>query len=227
MRYKKRRGRRMCSRFYIDKTEETRPYVQAAADSPLASRMVDRLGRPLKTEGEIFPTDMVPVIATSRSRRQTVFPMVWGFRLKGLDRPVINARSETAPVKISFKEAWEKRRCAVPASWYYEWEHYAAPDGTMKAGDKYAIQPAGETAMYLAGLYRMQRYRDLDYPVFAVLTRAPSVSVRSIHDRMPVVLPPERIPAWINPDSAADEIRAVLDMALTDMVAEKEEKRRQ
>lgn len=208
----------MCCRYYMEMSPELKPYVDEAKRSPLSSKMINILGKPLKTEGEIFPTDMVPVIATSKSRRQTVFPMVWGLDVKGLDRPVVNARVETAGTKPSFKDAWLTRRCIIPTSYYFEWEHFKRPDGKVKTGDKYAIQPENCTITYLAGLYQMQEYRGLTYPVFAVLTREPTEELRKIHDRMPVVIPEDAIADWISPDKKAEE---VMPMALTEMVAEK------
>ena len=204
----------MCCRYYMEMSPELKPYVDEAKRSPLSSKMINILGKPLKTEGEIFPTDMVPVIATSKSRRQTVFPMVWGFDVKGLDRPVVNARVETAGTKPSFKDAWLTRRCIIPASYYFEWDH--RPDG--KTGDKYAIQPENCTITYLAGLYQMQEYRGLTYPVFTVLTREPSEELKKIHDRMPLILPHSVIQDWINPEKKAEDM---IGYAITEMVAEK------
>ena len=208
----------MCCRYYMEMSPELKPYVDEAKRSPLSPKMIGLLGKPLKTEGEIFPTDMVPVIATSRSRHQTVFPMVWGFNVKGLDRPVVNARVETAKDKTSFRNSWFTRRCIIPASYYFEWKHFKRPDGKTKAGAKYAIQPENCTITYLAGLYQMQQYRGLTYPVFTVLTREPSEELKNIHDRMPVVMPEDAIADWINPDKKAEDL---IPMALCEMVPEK------
>ena len=209
----------MCCRYYMEMSPELRPYVEQAKRKKLTVKMIDRLGKPLKTEGEIFPTDMVPVIAPDQDGKQTVFPMVWGFDVKGLDKPVVNARVETAEKKASFKEAWLSHRCVIPASWYFEWEHFKRPDGKVKTGDKYAIQPEGQTITYIAGLYQMQEFRDLHYPVFTVLTREPGETVSRIHDRMPVILPADLIADWIKPDSKPGEI---VSHALTEMFAEKQ-----
>lgn len=180
--------------------------------------MIDILGKPLKTEGEIRPTDMDPVIATSKSRHQSVFPMVWGFDVKGLDRPVMNARVETAGTKSSFKESWLTHRCIIPASWYFEWEHFKRPDGKTETGNKYAIQPVGASITYIAGLYQLQEYRGLTYPVFTVLTCEPSEELKKLHDRMPVVMPENAIADWINPEKKAEDM---IPLALSEMVMEK------
>ena len=78
-------------------------------------------------------------------------------------RPEDNARAETAAEKPTFREAWAKHRCAIPASWYFEWEH----DEKKRAGQKYALKPEGEDLIWLAGLYRMEG----ELPVFVILTR--------------------------------------------------------
>ncbi len=204
----------MCCRYYMEESPELRPYVEAAKRSSLLEKMVAKLARPLIASGEVRPTNIVPVIAPSRKKEPAVYPMVWGFT--GKTAPLVNARSETAAVKPTFRESWEKRRCVIPASWYFEWEHRAAPDGTQKTGDKYMIQPAGASSLFLAGLYRMEKLGDLTYPVFTVLTKEPTEELRRLHDRMPVILPRSAVAAWIDPDGRPE---AILGAALRDMIA--------
>ena len=206
----------MCCRYYMEMSPELRPYVQAANMSRLGLKMIARLGKPLVTKGEVRPCDMVPVIAPNSNGQRSVYPMVWGFNVTGLDKPVINARVETAHEKKAFKEAWTSHRCIIPASWYFEWA--PAKDGKAKEKDKYALQPSGASVTYLAGIYQMQQYRELTYPVFTILTREPSEELRKIHDRMPLILPSSAIDDWINPKSDVDNL---LKLAVTDLVAEK------
>ena len=106
----------MCCRYYTDMSPELRPYVEAVKSSRLGQIMVEKLGKPLVTYGEVFPSNMVPVIASDKNGKQSVFPMIWGFNVKGLYKPVVNARVETAREKKSFKEAWSTRRCIIPSS---------------------------------------------------------------------------------------------------------------
>ncbi|MBR4343497.1 MAG: SOS response-associated peptidase [Lachnospiraceae bacterium] len=208
----------MCCRYYMEMSPELRPYVEAAGHSQLGLTMIEKLGKPMIKKGEVCPTNMVPVIAPNKNGQKSVFPMVWGFNIKGLDQPVINARVETAGEKKSFKDSWASHRCVIPASWYYEWEHFVSDNGKIKTGDKYAIQPSGSSVTYIAGLYKIEKYRDFTYPVFTILTRQSDESVKKIHDRMPFILPYSAIDEWIDPKTNA------LDMiknSITDMVMEK------
>lgn len=208
----------MCCRYYMEMSPELRPIVEEMNRAPLAAKMRDRLGKPLTTEGEVRPTDIVPVIAPSPSGNRKVFPMLWGFTAKGVDRPVVNCRVESAAEKPLWKDAWAKHRCIVPASWYFEWEHLLTPSGKSKTGDKYMIQPRGAEMCYMAGLYRIEEFRDLKYPVFAILTRAPSPELARLHDRMPLILPASSIDSWIKPDA---DPSVLMKAAVTDMVFEK------
>ncbi len=204
----------MCTRFYIEKeTPLLLGFMNKAVFSPLAGRFMNIKAKNVTTSGEIRPTDVVPVIAPSSTGAKAVYPMLWGFTLPGSNKPLVNARTETAADKPTFKDAWKSRRCIIPASWYFEWEHFKGDDGKIKTGDKYMIRPVDSAVTWLCGLYRIEN----DLPVFTVLTREPSEELRRIHDRMPLILPEEKIDEWIRPDSRPENI---LPYALTDMIFE-------
>ena len=120
----------MCGRYYIAEDDL----------SDELSRIIDELNRKktpegLKTSGEIFPSDIVPVLANSRKQDVQPFAMRWGYAFPN-GRPIINARSETAAQKPMFKDGMRQRRCVIPASHYFEWERRGA------VRTKYAIRPA-------------------------------------------------------------------------------------
>ena len=204
----------MCCRYYADLSPELRPYIEAANNSSLAARFRRDLGKPLTVEGEIFPSMVVPVLATGRSGRKKAFPMKWGYTIPGLKRTVVNARSESAAAKQSFADSWNFHRCIIPASCYFEWEHLSFPDGRKKTGGKYKIFPADGNLTYLAGLYRIEN----GLPEFVVLTKAPEANLFFIHDRMPLIFPPELTDAWIDPHANPE---ALLPFAEKNMVYKK------
>ena len=200
----------MCCRYWADESPELREIVEQMNRSPLVQRW-ERKSR-IRTYGEICPTDVVPVIAPDRHGSRAVFPMKWGFSGRSL---LLNARSETAASKPTFREAWERHRCIVPASWYFEWEHLRGENGRVRTGDKYRIQPRGSTMTWLCGLYRIEE----GLPVFVVLTREPGASIRFLHDRMPLIMPEQLVNEWIRPDAKPE---TMLPYALTDMHFENE-----
>ncbi|MBM7241805.1 SOS response-associated peptidase [Rhodococcus fascians] len=111
---------------------------------------------------------------------------------------LINARSETITEKPSFKKAASRRRCIIPADGYYEWEKR---DG---AKVPYFLHEQGVLAM--AGLYELWRDPtkaddDEDRWVWSatVLTSPAADALGHIHDRSPVVLPPELRASWLDP----------------------------
>ena len=201
----------MCCRYWADESPEIREIVEEMNKSPLVDKWQRTTG--ITTYGEIRPTNVVPVIASNRAGARAVFPMKWGFTGRTL---LMNARTETAPVKPTFKEAWASHRCIIPASWYYEWEHLTGNDGRKRTGAKYLIQPKGSDMTWLCGLYRIEN----GLPVFVILTREPGDEIRFIHDRMPLIMPGDYVNDWIKPDVKPEEL---LDAALTNMVYEKVE----
>ena len=187
----------MCGRVYMAPANpELRELVREMNRSRLAARFQDEKHEMLNAEGEVMPSSVIPVLALSKAGKQRVFPMKWGFsRKNGL---LINARAETASEKPTFREAWQKHRCVIPASWYFEWEHKEK----KIAGQKFALKPESSGLIWFAGLYRM----DNDLPSFVILTRPATEELIWMHDRMPVMLPESLIGQWINPEIPADEL---------------------
>ena len=209
----------MCTRYYLETIPDL---AEKLLSSPLGISMVDKLARSITSSGEIRPMDIVPTYATNKSGKISVFPMVWGFKPADNRSLIINAKIETVAEKSSFKDSWLHHRCAVPASWFYEWEHHKLSDGRELTGDKNLIQPKGLKGFYFAGLYRFEEFRNgpqqLKYPVFTILTREADMSMREIHDRMPVMIDKGSVRDWINPKGNPE---SVVERALTEMVSEK------
>ena len=199
----------MCCRYWTEESPELREIVEEMNRSPLLPRR-HKAGM-VKAFGEMRPTDVVPVLASDRNLKKAVFPMKWGYSGRTL---LMNARTETASEKPMFREDWQKHRCIVPASWYFEWEHLTGPDGKRHTGEKYRIRPGGSKMTWLCGLYRIEQ----GLPSFVILTREPGREIRFIHDRMPLIMPEELVSQWIRPDVRPAEL---LPFALTEMVYEK------
>ena len=203
----------MCTRFFIDESQRELQQIMSLAErNPLTDKFI-REGHPLMTKGEIRPTNVVPVIAPNPEGKKTVYPMKWGFKDNEHGNILYNARSESAGFKPTFKELWKAHRCVVPSSYYYEWQHYKSSDGRTKTGDKYMIQPVNSEVTLLCGLYRIED----ELPVFVILTREPSGDLAEIHERMPVIIPKDKVTEWITPENNPAE---VMPYVLTEMITE-------
>ena len=198
----------MCCRYWLGESPDILAITEEMNRSPLLAKWKDGT---VTVRGEAGPARVMPVIAPDRSGRRAVFPMKWGFAGRQL---LLNARTETAASRHIFAESWKHRRCIVPSSWYFEWEHFTGADGKKHTGAKYRIQPSKEDLTWLCGLYRIEN----GLPVFVVLTREPGGSIRFIHDRMPLIMPQSLINDWICPDNRPEEM---IRYALTDMIFEK------
>lgn len=184
----------MCGRYYVAELNMTEEML----------RIVDAVNRKytpqsVKTSGEIFPSDVVPVLANSRRQNVQPFAMRWGYSNPN-GRPIINARSETASVKPLFRDGMRQRRCLIPASHYFEWEHR----GSERI--RYAIRPRNSGMLYLAGIYQLEKHNDAVMPAFAILTRAAAPGISFIHDRMPVILPSASITDWLDNSNDPAEV---------------------
>ncbi|MDR6642753.1 putative SOS response-associated peptidase YedK [Luteibacter sp. 1214] len=127
---------------------------------------------------------------------------------------MINARADSivpAP-KPSFRNAFKKRRCLVPASGYFEWK------GEKGNKQPYFIHdPAGDLLMF-AGLWEGWRASQDDpwTHTFTIITGEPGKVSGDIHDRQPVILPPDLWQVWVegSPDEASATLVAVPEAEL-------------
>jgi len=103
----------------------------------------------------------------------------------------INARAETISEKPSFREAFQKRRCLIPADGFWEWETI----GKKKIPWKFA-RPGGEE-FCMAGLWEAWKSPEGILETFTIITTSPNELVRSVHDRMPVILSEDEGEVWL------------------------------
>lgn len=144
--------------------------------------------------GEIFPTDLAPVLISGRSGIEAV-PMAWGFPRWNGGGVVINARAETAAEKKMFRSSLFYRRLVVPSTGFFEWNR---TDG-RKRKDKYLIRLPNKPMLYMAGLYNFYKAPDgTESGRFVILTTGANEYVLPLHDRMPVILDGEEIKPWLS-----------------------------
>jgi putative SOS response-associated peptidase YedK len=149
---------------------------------------------------------------------------------------LINARAETLDEKPSFRDAFRDRRCLVLADGFYEWKPADADanadanadasadeaSGAGVKGRRKGGRSRGKTPYYIrlksggvftfAGLWAFWRGRDgSEVASCTIVTGEPNAMVAAVHDRMPVIVPPENRDAWLDPDHTDPEsLRQVL-----------------
>ena len=168
----------MCARFFVDdEVMDTVSEITASQDAEISNLR----------HGDVRPSGQAPII-TGKQDDLCADVMAWGFPRfdgKGL---VINARSESAAEKTMFRDSILRRRCAIPAKHFYEWD---------ASKNKITFWRTGEPVLYMAGIY--DRFDGMER--FTVLTTAANESVSRFHDRMPVILNRDELEPWIFEDS--------------------------
>ena len=122
---------------------------------------------------------------------------------------MINARMETVAEKPAFRRAFERRRAIIPADGYYEW--YQTDDTTASGRPRkqpFFIRPKDGSILAMAGLYELWRdpAKGDDDPTrwlwtCTVITTDAEDDLGRIHDRMPLMLTPDRYDAWLDPEN--------------------------
>jgi putative SOS response-associated peptidase YedK len=158
----------------------------------------------LEPSYNVAPTnDVYTVLEDGGVRRLEA--MHWGLVPIWADDPkignrMINARAETLADKNAYKHAYRKKRCIIPADGFYEWEKVTG----QKAKQPWYIQAADGRPLAFAGLWEVWRGPDRkgDEVLHSctIITGAPNEKMAEIHDRMPVILPPERWDTWLDRD---------------------------
>ena len=149
----------------------------------------------------IAPTQSVPVVRAIDNAKH-IDALRWGLipgwaKDADIGNKLINARSETAAEKPSFRSAFKKRRCIIPASGFYEWK--------KETGGKqpYYIRREDGKPLAFAGLWESWDGNANSGPLetFTILTTEPNELMRSVHNRMPVILEPADYDKWLNTDT--------------------------
>ncbi|MDE0943420.1 MAG: SOS response-associated peptidase [Alphaproteobacteria bacterium] len=106
----------------------------------------------------------------------------------------INARSETAGEKPTFRGAYQQRRCLIPADGFYEWQKI---DGGKQP---YWISRADGAPFVFAGLWETWNAGKAgEMTGFTVLTTTATETLHEIHHRMPVIIGKQNFAAWLDP----------------------------
>ncbi|RPF47698.1 putative SOS response-associated peptidase YedK [Hydrogenoanaerobacterium saccharovorans] len=141
-------------------------------------------GSDIKT-GEIYPTNIAPVLVAKGQRLEPA-PLIWGFpHFKG-SGVIINARAETAEEKRMFRDSLIRRRCVIPSTGFFEWQH-------DESKQKYRFNLSDTSTLYMAGFYSEFKGERR----YIILTTDANQSTADVHNRMPVVLQKSMLNDWV------------------------------
>ncbi len=146
----------------------------------------------------VAPTQEVAVVLVEGGKRQLEM-LRWGLIPSWADDPqigsrMINARSETVSEKPSFRGAFRKRRCLIPADGFYEWQR------TDSGKQPYHFRTKNGSPFAFAGLWESWSGDWEEIRSCTILTAEANEVVGEVHHRMPVIVAPENYEVWLDPD---------------------------
>lgn len=198
----------MCGRYVL--TEPRRLSKRFGLGAPVPAS--------LKPNYNVAPTQDMPTIIR-KDGKNLVKIMHWGIvPVWAKDKPrfafsTFNARAESLLEKPMWKKVFPSKRCLVPANGFYEWQKRA--DGKQP----FYIHSKEEELFAFAGLYDEWVDKDTGeiFDSYTIITTSPNKLMRSIHDRMPVILEKDEEAAWLD-DATQDagELMTLLDSYAAD-----------
>jgi putative SOS response-associated peptidase YedK len=144
-------------------------------------------------------------VAENREGERRLGELRWGLvpswaKDTSIGSRMINLRADTVSEKASFLKTLQKRRCILPADGFYEWKDM----GKGRKKQPFFIRAKDGRPLGLAGLWEVWKDRsDQDAEwlrTCTVITTEPNATLSALHDRMPVVLPPEAWDTWLDRD---------------------------
>jgi putative SOS response-associated peptidase YedK len=171
----------------------------------------------------VAPTDNLPIVRyDAKGGSRTLDLMRWGLvpywaKDIKIGFSTINAMAETVDTKPVFREAFQRRRCIVPIDNFYEWKQLGPTEK-----QPYAIALADRSLMALAGLWETWKSRANNETIrsFTIVTTTPNELCADLHNRMPVILPPEAWSMWLGEEAVEpDQLKSLLVPYTGSMVA--------
>ncbi len=174
--------------------------------------------RTLPVNWNIKPTEDIYIIKSVDNQRK-IDAVSWGLiapwakdgaaALRSQSQ-AINARSESVAEKPTFRSAFRKTRCLIPASGYYEW---ATELGSFKSKQPVYISRKDSQLLAFAGIFSSWVSPEgVVRKSAAIITCDAQGELAKIHNRMPVFLPRDDWDSWLNPDfTNQDKLKALID----------------
>ncbi|QOC90484.1 SOS response-associated peptidase [Micromonospora craniellae] len=168
----------------------------------------DETGGALVADYNVAPTDPVPLVRVTSEGHRALCLVRWGLVPPWSRSPagaarMINARAETVATSRAYAPSFARRRALVPADGWYEWVR--RPDGTKQP---FYMTPRDGSVLAFAGIWSVWGGSDDPLLTCSVVTTAALGELAEVHDRMPLLLPPDRWAAWLGVESEPAELLA-------------------
>ena len=132
----------------------------------------------------ISPSQNVNIIL--KNKFLSIESVNWGIQFfdktEYKNRKLINSRLETINKKIIFKDSFIDKRCLIPANGYYEWTF----ENNIKI--PYFFQIPNLETIYFAGIWKNSVVGGFKKKTFSIITKNAHISIKHIHQRMPLIL---------------------------------------
>ncbi|MGC9668882.1 SOS response-associated peptidase [Planosporangium sp. 12N6] len=175
--------------------------TRSATDLSALFEASDETGDGLAADYNVAPTRAVPIVRGSGSAGTRVLSTArWGFVPPWAKDPsvgarMINARGETVAATRSYAPSFASRRCLVPADGWYEWVRRSP-----RERQPYYMTRSDGAGLAFAGLWTV--WGEDKLLTCTIVTTAAVGELATVHDRMPLMLPPERWRDWLDADAA-------------------------
>lgn len=166
----------------------------------------------------VAPTEEILAVAASKEGARRLGTFKWGLvpswaKDPSIGNRMINLRAETVSEKPSFRRTLAKHRCIIPVDGFYEWKSM----GKGRKKQPFYVRSRDGTVLALAGLWEAWKEKDKagddDWlRTCTIITTEPNQLLAPIHDRMPVVLPPDSWDTWL--DRGNDDVEALAALLL-------------
>jgi putative SOS response-associated peptidase YedK len=150
----------------------------------------------------VAPTQPIPIVRVVEGKRQ--FALVrWGLIPSWVKDPkgfslLINARGESVNDKPAFRNAMKRRRCLIPADGFYEWQEAGGKKRPFVVRPKSGEGKSGGPIAF-AGLWECwMGPNGEELETAAIITTAANRTLGAIHERMPIVVPPDAFDFWLD-----------------------------
>ena len=178
-------------------------YVAAAPPSEIAKYFAAAAPETvLEPSYNVAPTNEVYAVV-ERGDERRIEHLRWGLvplwaKDIAIGSKMINARAEGIATKNAYRHAFRKQRCIIPADGFFEWK---VVEGQKRKQPMF-IHRVDDEPLAFAGLWEAWRGPDRDAePLYTctIITTTANETMAPVHNRMPVILPPERWDQWLDP----------------------------